>query len=141
MWLAYVDESYNSTYHWVTALLVKDERVNTAQEALRDVVDDAVDAFGIPSDSELHGFDVFHGERHFAGLKGMPRARIAIYSAVLDELVNADPWIIRRGVQVPKLYARYNDPDTPQRVAMTHLIERIDGFCSGSRGDDDLALI
>jgi hypothetical protein len=141
VWLAYVDESYNDAFHWVVALLVQADRVNQTQRVLREIVEDAADAFGISDEAELHGYDLFHGENDFQSLKAMPRARIAIYREVFNALVAADAWIIRRGVNKAGLVRRYTNPDSPHRVTMTHLIERVDGFCKGSRGANDLALL
>jgi hypothetical protein len=141
VWLAYVDESFDKTFHYVTALLVRDEVVNATQRALREVVESAADAYGIAEDAELHGYDVFQGENHFEPMKQLVRARIGVYQQTLDVLVDADVWVIRRGVNRLRLEARYIKPEHPHRVTMTHLIEQIDGLCKVPRGEDDLALI
>jgi GNAT superfamily N-acetyltransferase len=141
MWLAYVDESFNSTYHYVTALLVRDDRVNAAQRALRDIAENAADEYGLKSTVELHGYDLFHGDAGFEPMHGMPRARIALYRDVLKALVDADAWVIVRGVHKPRLEERYVRPDHPHRVVMTHLIEQVDTFCKGERGGGDNALL
>jgi hypothetical protein len=75
MWLAYVDESFNRQYHYVTALLVRDEVVNATQRALRGVVESARDC-DIAHDAELHGYDVFHGENDFAAMKEAVRGSV-----------------------------------------------------------------
>jgi Protein of unknown function (DUF3800) len=128
MWFAYVDESYNDDQHWVVALLVEDKNVNEASRALRAIVEIAED-YGVPSSAELHGHDVFHGKGAFEALKSSPRLRVMLYDAVLTRLVEADCSIIFRGVSKPGLVRRYNSPEHPHRVVMTHLIERVDSFC------------
>ena len=140
MWLAYVDESFNDTYHYVAALLLEDDKVNAAQSSLRDVVVKAAGAYGIQEEAELHGYDVFHGVGGFAAMHGTPRARVAVYRDVCRALVAADCWLIFRGVHNSRLEARYVSAQHPQRVVMTHLIERIDSFCK-VRGEKTLALI
>jgi hypothetical protein len=65
MWFAYVDESFNKSQHWVAALLVQHTRVNETARALRNVVEQASDQFGIDASAELHGHDLFHGKRDF----------------------------------------------------------------------------
>jgi hypothetical protein len=141
MWLAYVDESFNATFHYVAALLVHDTRVNDTQRALRELVEQAADDHGIPATAELHGYDIFHGEGDFAAMKPKPRARVALYRDVVRTLADAGAWVILRGVQKERLEARYARPDHPHRVTMTHLIERVDSFCKGDRGDGENALL
>jgi hypothetical protein len=141
VWFAYVDESFNRTYHYVTALLVRDEVVNDTQSALREVVAAAADSYEIADEAELHGYDVFQGENGFAPMKQLVRARIGIYQQTLSILENANVWVICRGVHRVALEARYSNPDHPHRITMTHLIEQIDSFCKTKRGMDDLALI
>jgi Protein of unknown function (DUF3800) len=130
MWLAYADESYDDDEHWVIGLLVEDWRVNETHRAIRDVVSRASDAYGISADAELHGYDLFHGEREFKIMKEKPRARIALMNSVFRVIVDAESWIILRGVNKPRLEARYIYPEHPHRVTMAHLIERIDDFCN-----------
>ncbi len=142
MWFAYVDESFNRSQHWVAALLVQHTRVNETARALRNVVDHASAQFGIDPTAELHGHDLFHGKGEFAPMKTVPRARIALYASALRTLVDADCWIILRGVSKPGLLRRYGaGHEHPHRIVMTHLLERIDIFCHSTRGDDDHAVV
>jgi hypothetical protein len=141
MWFAYVDESYNESRHWVVALLINHEKINEVSRALREIVEGASDDHGISDVAELHGYDVFHGEGSWEGMHAQVRARISVYRAVLEALVAADCWVILRGVSKPGLLMKYAHPFHPHRVTMTHLIERIDGFCKGARGNDDYAVI
>lgn len=137
MWFAYVDESYNDAQHWVAAVLIQHTGVNGAQRAIRAVVADAAATYGIRSDAELHGHRIFHAEGDFAPMKALVRARIGIYANVFQRLVDAGCWIILRGVSKPHLVRRYAYPEHPHRVAMTHLIERVDEFA----GPGDHALL
>src|SRR5690348_4146418 len=103
MWFAYVDESFNADRHWVVSLLVHHQDVNRLSAGLREIVELASDDFEIPDDAELKGHDVFHGEGDFEGMKEQVRARVAIYRSVFDALVDAECWIILRGVSKPGL--------------------------------------
>lgn len=142
MWFAYVDESFNRAQHWVAALLIQHERINATARALRDVVEQAADDYDIAERAELHGHDLFHGKGEFAPMRQMPRARIALYSAVFRVLAEAECWVILRGVSKPGLERRYGPGrHHPHRIVMTHLIERIDMFCGSARGGDDHAVI
>lgn len=128
MWFAYVDESYNDSQHWVVAVLIEHTRVNDAQRAIRAVVAEAADAYGIRDNAELHAHQIFHDEGDFAPMKDLVRARISVYASVFRCLVDAGCSIILRGVSKPHLTARYAYPEHPHRVTMTHLIERVDEF-------------
>jgi hypothetical protein len=142
VWFAYVDESFNAKQHWVVALLIQHEQVNATARALRDLVEEASDEYGINPFSELHGYDLFHGKEQFEPLDTMPRARIGLYSAAFQTLVDANCWVILRGVSKPGLVRRYGlGHDHPHRVGMTHLIERIDEFCESAHGGGDHAVI
>lgn len=130
MWFAYIDESYNARQHWVIAVLVEHENVNAAHRALHDFGEEMEDAFDIDAETELHGYDIFHGVGAFETLNPKPRARVWIYERALATLLACGCKIILRGINKPGLITRYGDnADHPHRIAMAHLIERIDEFC------------
>lgn len=137
MWFAYIDESFNDSQHWVVAVLIEHPHVNDAQRAIRSLVADAADAYGVSETAEIHGHQIFHGEGDFTPMKTLVRARIGIYANVFRCLVGAGCWIIARGVSKPHLTNRYVHPEHPHRVVMTHLIERVDEFV----GPGDHALL
>ena len=135
MYLAYVDESYDASEHWVAALLVEHRSVNDAHRGLRQVVATASREYGIPEDAELHGNELFGGKGVFAGLD--PRIRIGIYAKALRAITECGCSIVLRGVAVPGLRARYGHDAEPQRWVVEHLLERVDEFCA----PEDHALI
>jgi len=137
MWFAYIDESFNDAQHWVAAVLIQHTDVNEAQRAIRAAVAEAAATYGISADAELHGHQIFHGDGDFAPMKHLVRARIGLYANVFQRLVDVGCWIILRGVSNPHLVRRYVYPEHPHRVAMTHLIERVDEFA----GPGDHALL
>lgn len=130
MYLAYVDESYDASEHWVAALLVEHAVVNDTHRALRKVVADAAVAYGIPPDTELHGNELFGGKGAFAELE--PRMRIGIYASALRAIAASECLVVLRGVAVPRLRARYGRDAEPQRWVVEHLLERIDEICAPS---------
>ena len=135
MYLAYLDESYDASEHWVVALLVEHGSVNDAQRALRAVVTDSSLDYGIPEDAELHGNELFGGKGVFSGLE--PRIRIGIYAKALRAIADCNCSIVLRGVSVSGLRRRYGPHEEPQRWVVEHLLERIDEFVS----PDDHALV
>lgn len=50
-----MDEAYDADRYRLTALLVEHHRVNELQLQLRDVVEEAIESFGVSTDAELHG--------------------------------------------------------------------------------------
>lgn len=130
MYLAYVDESFDASEHWVVAVLVDHRRVNDAHRALRAVAADASRDYGIPDETELHGNELFGGKGAFAALE--PRIRIGLYGKALRAIADSGCSIVLRGVAVPKLQARYGPGAQAQRWVVEHLLERIDEFCSSA---------
>ena len=49
MLLAYMDEAYDADRYRLTALLVEHHHVNRLQLRLREVIEDAIKAYGVPS--------------------------------------------------------------------------------------------
>lgn len=139
MLFAYVDESFNDQQHWVSGVVLPHERVNPANLALARVVQAAADSYGIAEAAELHGYELFQGQGAFSGMRKMHRARAGIYEQALECVASAGASIILRGVQKPRLHARYDGYWHPHRVCMTHLIERIDEFAAAR--DQDVLLI
>lgn len=131
MLLTYVDESYCQSCYYVAALVVSEADVRPLTRALDDVVTDAALGFPnhLPHDFELHGHDIFQGKNHYAGLQGMPRARIGIYDKALRAIGEHNVHIILRGVRSERLKARYRDRAFhPHAVALIQLLERVDQF-------------
>jgi hypothetical protein len=139
MWFAYVDESFNADRYWVAAVLVHHQRINATHRALRDVIAQATVIYGLAADAELHGHEIFHAEDAWEPMKELVRARIGVYAKAFRCLGDARCRIIFRGVARPGLARRYGDAAPhPQRVTMTHLIERVDEF---AQARNDYALI
>ena len=106
--LVYVDESYCKVCYYVAALLVPETEVRSLSAALDEVVGKAAGSFlGLSSTAELHGYDMFHGERDWARLK--PRARIGVYDQALRAIAEHNVAIVVRGVMSQRLRERYGD--------------------------------
>jgi len=62
MLLAYLDESFNTKCHTMTALMIKDADALPLSRALDEVVAYAQDTYGrIHSDAELHAYELAWG--------------------------------------------------------------------------------
>ncbi|WP_074310103.1 DUF3800 domain-containing protein [Micromonospora cremea] len=129
MLLTYVDESFTASVYWIGALMVPDAVAIPLSEALDQVVTDAVKAYGVPVDAELHGYDIFHGRKAWRGVP--PRARIAVYRAAMAAIGAQDEVaIILRGVKREQLNKRYTYPRPAHEVVLSHVLERIDGYAT-----------
>lgn len=129
MLLAYLDESYDSSRYWITALVCPDRSIKSLVEAL-----DSVMGFGdYPLDprTELHGYDLFHGEKDFERLKSQPRRRIKIYGDALQAIASQpDAQLFIRGIDRIAQQKRYTTVQHPHRVVLTHLLEQIDLYAA-----------
>jgi len=138
MLLAYLDESYDNTTYWIAALVADAASVAALGPDLDEVVKRASDSYGTSSTAELHGHALFHGKDHWESLALMPRARIGIYRDAFRAIASHPVKIVYRGVNIPKLRAKYKYPDHPHAVVLAHLLERIDDLAAES---DELALV
>ena len=102
MLLAYLDESYRKgSEYWLGAALVAEDRVHALSRDVRDCSRRLPIEFGLPHDVELHGYDIFHGERQFARIKeaGQPGVLLGLLRAGLRALAAARPELILAGVR------------------------------------------
>jgi hypothetical protein len=130
MLLAYLDESYDKSRYWITALVCPETTLipvtNGIDEAYRK------GPYPTPAQTELHGHDLFHGEKDFERLHPYPRRRIKWYADAL-QAVGDEPTvrIFIRGVNRPRLVQRYGDfAHHPHEVVLSHLLERIDEYAA-----------
>ena len=126
MLLAYLDESYDDQRYWIAALVCDGACMAGLGPALDEVVRRAASAYGTSTTAELHGHALFHGKDDWADLQLMHRARIGIYTEAFEALAAYPVQVVIRGVNIPRLRARYAYPDHPHAVVLAHLLERVD---------------
>ena len=132
MQLAYLDESYNSAYYWMVAVLVDCDRAKDLEDSLNESIRSSCGKHlgWVPAGIEYHGYELFHGEKEWAPLKSKPRARISIYADALRALAAGGVQVILRGVDRKAHAARYSDPWGAHEVVLWHLMERIELFAA-----------
>ncbi|KZS65576.1 DUF3800 domain-containing protein [Mycobacterium pseudokansasii] len=128
MLLAYLDESYDQTFYWITAVVCHE----TALIPITQGLDEAYWKGGYPAypGTELHGHDLFHGKNDFERLHDQPRRRIKWYADAL-QVIGDQPnvGIIIRGVHRQRLLNRYgHNAHPPHDVVLEHLLERVDEY-------------
>ncbi|OIN79104.1 DUF3800 domain-containing protein [Mycobacterium malmoense] len=129
MLLAYLDESYDRRHYWITALVCPDTTLKPIIQSLDDTL--AVGEYPLHSRTELHGRDLFHGEKDFVRLHGQPRRRIKLYGEALDAIAKEPSvQIFIRGIDRAAQRARYTTPHHPHDVVLGHLLERIDEYAA-----------
>jgi hypothetical protein len=127
--LTYVDESYDKSNYWITALIVPEREARSLTAALDAVVAKAFMAWpALSLRAELHGHALFHGKDDWTPVETRPRVRIGVYNDAFAALADHDVQIIQRGVNIRRLNARYDYPDHPHAVVLAHLLERVDEY-------------
>ena len=125
MLLAYVDESYNETNFYLSALVLDDAQGQQLIDSLDSIVNAAVGE-GVPSDAELHGAEIFHGSNHWKGLP--PWLRIRIYQQATDAIGDVHVASFFSGVDLVEL-SRTQDSDVPpHELALRFLLESLQSY-------------
>jgi hypothetical protein len=138
--LTYVDESYTKDRYWIAGLMCPDHAIRPLSSALDEVMKRAAASYDSVSwESELHGYDLFHGEANWLPLKKLHRARIGIYADALTAIATHPVEVFIRGVNSRGLRMRYATPQHPHAVVMGHLLERIDEHAAKT-GDNVLVI-
>jgi hypothetical protein len=125
--LAYLDESYTDDRYYIAAVII-DESDLGLLEAARARMDDFNAGFGIPSGTEMHAHSLMTGRDGFEPVAKMVRARIRIFQQWLSELAALPVRVVVRGVDIPRLNARYKYPDPPHRVVLQHVLEDVNAY-------------
>ena len=128
MLYAFIDESYTADRYYVAAIVVREQNLARTRNALRDARIYAA-GFGVTTeDIEYHAHSIMTGCDGWEPIKGQTRSSIAIYKDVLRRMGSLPVKLIIRGVDIPRLNARYRYPQAPHEVTLRHLLEQIDKF-------------
>lgn len=140
MHLAYLDESYSASRYFIAALLIPCHQARSLTEDLDGVVNAAATGYGgVPSDTELHGHDLFQGTGAWEPLKTKLRARIGVYAQALKAISAYDVAVVLRGVDRIAQERRYSHLIPPHNVVLEHTLERLNDFAE-QKGDDILVM-
>lgn len=129
MLLAYVDESYTTSFFYLGALVITS---GEQAKAIEDGLDTLVEEFRrsgaapVAADVELHGKEIFHGQDGWAGVS--VRARIAIFRRAMDVVRESGARYVVRGMDCDRHRARYTTPFPPHEVVLAHLLESLDAL-------------
>jgi hypothetical protein len=137
--LAYVDESFSDDWYFMAALLCDGPGVQAIAAGLDDVVENAVQAFGVSDDSELHGYELFQGKGWWAGTP--PRARINVYRQAFEVIAKHGSALILRGMNTPGFAFKYGSDDRvgTHSVVLHQLLEQVNSYALST--DDHVPVI
>lgn len=124
MLTAYLDESYTDARYYIGAFIIDDADLPQLDDA-RSRMSDFLTRFGIDPDTELHAHSLMTGRDGFEPVAEQVRARIRIYQQWMNELAALPARVIVRGVDIPRMHARYAYPQPPHRVTLQHTLEAI----------------
>lgn len=80
----------------------------------------------------LHGHALMNGLNDWESLRGNFGACVSIYQKVMHAIQKLRRSSISRGVDVKRLNVRYKYPDSPHEIALRHMLERVNEYCSGT---------
>jgi Protein of unknown function (DUF3800) len=147
MWLACMDEAGNTgrnladvdqPQHLIVTLLIPEERILGVHTDLRMIAQQHFGAAAANPDFEFHGADIFGRNGYFSTWTA--EDRIALYDQILGVIQLHGLRVIVRGVDKPRLAARYPDPFHPHDIALMFTLEEIERFAR-FQGHQDQTMI
>jgi len=124
---AYLDESYTDERYYIAAFIIDDEDLPRL-EAARARISSFVEGFGVSAATELHAHSLMTGRDGFEPVARMVRARVRIYQEWMKELASLPAKMVVRGVDIPRLHARYKYPDPPHQITLQHTLEAVNRY-------------
>lgn len=124
--LAYVDESYDDRWYAMAALITGGPAAVALTTDLDKVAAAAAAAYGLSTDVELHGYEIFHASGAWADVP--VRARVGVFDDVIEAVAALDVRVIARSMDIVGQKVRYSQCDPPHSVVLQHLLERINDY-------------
>ena len=127
MLLCFVDESFKDTFYGFSAVIADEYATKALTHELNGIVRQGTVDWGVPTDTELHGYPIFHGKEAWAGIGA--RARVAIFEKVISAIAGADVTILLRTVHRERLTQRQSRESypvnfPPEQVCFQHILQR-----------------
>lgn len=126
----FVDESYGPDDYYVGGVVLADHQLIRLNDQLAEFRDEVCEKFDLSADDvEFHAHQMMHGKGEWACLDGQVHESVWICRRIIHIVVNCGARIHMQGVDVRRLNARYRYPDSPYRIALRHLLERVNDDC------------
>lgn len=128
--IALIDESADENVYRVGALVIRSHDFAPLGLGLDYVAMRAARRFGLPDDVELHGHEIFHGNKSWKPTKGRTRERIGVYGDALDVVARHGEAVLVEGINRERFRRRYGSSHqySEHEHALTYLIERLDEY-------------
>jgi len=122
---AYLDESYTDERYYIAAAVGDRQSWDCVSRKLEIIRQRTHEEHGTPLDIEFHADELMNGRKQWKPLKGKHREAGGIYNAVLKAALSCKIKFILRGLDIPRLHARYKYPDQPHKIVLGHTLERL----------------
>jgi hypothetical protein len=122
---AYIDESYTDERYYIASAVADRASWDCVSEKLEGIRQRTHEEHGTPLDIEFHADELMNGRKNWKPLRGKHREAGGIYSAVLDAAASCGIKFVLRGLDIPRLHARYRYPDQPHKIVLGHTLERL----------------
>lgn len=122
---AYIDESYTDERYYIAAAIGDQQGWGCVSQKLDIIRQRTHNEHGTPLDIEFHADELMNGRKQWRALKGKHREAVGIYNAVLNAALSCGIKFILRGLDIPRLHARYKYPDQPHKIVLGHTLERL----------------
>lgn len=124
-WLGYLDEAYTRTHYRIGVVLIAPRHVAQATILLREVLDSARNTYALTEKAELHGYELFHGDKEWEPTKDKVRARIGVYRRALHVVADHADAVVICGEH---LDGQSLSPRDRHQQVMAHVIADMDEF-------------
>lgn len=138
---AYLDESYTEERYYIAAAVGDQQSWDCVSQELELIRQRNHSEHGTPLDIEFHADELMNGRKQWKPLKGKHREAGAIYSAVLNAAFSCGIKFILRGLDIPRLHARYKYPHQPHRIVLGHTLERLDERSRDFHGSEKITVV
>ncbi|WP_394252312.1 DUF3800 domain-containing protein [Arthrobacter pityocampae] len=120
-YLAYVDESFKSRRFYLGAIMLDTAEAANLTAALDRLSEKWSATYGLPYGVELHGYEIFHGEKSWEPMKLMVRARVGIYKQLIDTVLDHDVLFYFQCIDEVALLERQTRQGYPQKFATSQV--------------------
>lgn len=125
MFYAYLDESYTEERYYIAAAIGDRAGWDCLSSRFADIRERNHQEHGLPLDIEFHADELMNGRKLWSPLRGRHLEAAGIYAAVLDAAAACGIRFMLRGLDIPRLHARYSYPQQPHAIVLGHLLERL----------------
>lgn len=125
----FIDESYGPDDYYVGGIVCTTGQYAALSQALLNLRTEIVTKFKLDAEPELHAHEIMQGKGQWEFLRGQVHESVWIGRKVLSVVAASGCDIHFQGVDVRRLNARYRYPDSPYRVCLRHLLERVHDRC------------